>query len=92
MPVSEVFKTLTHFRLQRESMTQGMGVSTESTNKSAAYVSEGYPHRRNTHRDGKPRFRSRRDKGDEKGFERSSLRCWNCGGRFHTRNTCRKPM
>ncbi|KAK9233709.1 hypothetical protein V1525DRAFT_442373 [Lipomyces kononenkoae] len=93
MAVSEVFKALTHFRLQRESMTQGKGLaeSTESTKRSAAYMSEAYPRKRRMHRDRQPRFRARQDKGKGKGFDRSDLRCWNCGGRFHTRNTCRKP-
>ncbi|KAK9319333.1 hypothetical protein V1517DRAFT_332890 [Lipomyces orientalis] len=81
MSVTEVFKALTHFRLQRESMTYGKGLaSTDNSNRSAAYMSEAYPRSKYVHRDWQYRFRSRK-----------GLRCGNCGGRFHTENTCRKP-
>ncbi|KAK9427604.1 hypothetical protein V1505DRAFT_28476 [Lipomyces doorenjongii] len=75
MSVSDVFKALTHFRLQREALTE------QSTD--AAYnVSVKLNHKGST----KPiSFQGRKKKHDAK----KHLKCTHCGMRYHEAKICR---
>ncbi|ODQ71810.1 hypothetical protein LIPSTDRAFT_331923 [Lipomyces starkeyi NRRL Y-11557] len=73
MPVSDVFKALTHFRLQRAALTEG---STDS-----AYSVK-------LNRKGSTKsicFQGRKKKHDSK----KHLKCTHCGMRFHEAKDCR---